>query len=142
MPENIITFETVTEKVIDGLARNFKDHEKAPKNENLLKTICRYAVKITDIYVLLDEKPEYWFDPVVIKQLMESDVYEPEMWLYTICGNMDNLEFLKVVVNFILSAEDVRKQKALEAERKRRNFEELEKKREQVRELMRMEGLL
>ena len=142
MSENIITFETVTEKVIDALAREFKDHEKAPKNENLLKTICRYAVKITDIYELLDEKPEYWFDPVVIKQLMESDVYEPEMWLYTICGNMDNLEFLKVVVNFILSAEDVCKQKALEAERKRRNLEELEKKREQVRELMRMEGLL
>lgn len=137
-----VTFETVTEKVIDGLAREFKDYEKAPKNENLLKTICRYALKITDIYELLDEKPEYWFDPVIIKPLMESDVYDPEMWLYTICGNMDNLEFLKVVVNFILSAEDVCKQRALEAERKRRNLEELEEKREQVREMMRMEGLL
>ena len=137
-----VTFETVTEKVIDGLVREFKDHEKAPKSENLLKTICRYALKISDIYVLLDEKPEYWFDPVVIKQLMESDVYEPEMWLYTICGNMDNLEFLKVVVKFILSAEDTCKQRALEAERKRCNLEEFEKKREQVRELMRMEGLL
>ena len=51
-----VTFETVTEKVIDGLAREFKDHEKAPKNENLLKTICRYALKISDIYELLDEK--------------------------------------------------------------------------------------
>lgn len=142
MPENIITFETVTEKVIDALVREFKDHEKAPKSEELVKTICRYAVKITDIYELLDEKPEYWFDPVVIKQLMESDVYEPEMWLYTICGNMDNLEFLKVVVNFILSAEDVCKQRALETERKRHNLEELEEKREQVRELMRMDGLL
>lgn len=137
-----VTFETVTEKVIDGLAREFKDHEKAPKNENLLKTICRYALKISDIYELLDEKPEYWFDPVVIKPLMESDVYEPEMWLYTICGNMDNLEFLKAVVTFILSAEDICKQRALEAERKRYNLEELEQKREQVRELMRMEGLL
>lgn len=137
-----VTFETVTEKVIDGLVREFKDHEKAPKNENLLKTICRYALKITDIYELLDEKPEYWFDPVIIKPLMESDVYEPEMWLYTICGNMDNLEFLKELVNFILGAEDACKQRALEAERKRRNLEELEEKREQVREMMRMEGLL
>jgi hypothetical protein len=137
-----VTFETVTEKVIDGLVKEFKDHEKAPKNENLLKTICRYAVKITDIYELLDEKPKYWFDPVVIKQLMESDVYDPEMWLYTICGNMDNLAFLKELVRFILSAEDVCKQKALEAERKHRELELLEKKREQVRELMRMGGLL
>lgn len=142
MPENIITFETVTEKVIDALVREFKDHEKAPESESLRTTICRYAVKITDIYDALEVKPEYWFDPVVIKQLMESDVYEPEMWLYTICGNMDNLEFLKVVVNFILSADDVCKQRALEAERKRHNLEELEEKREQVRELMRMDGLL
>lgn len=142
MPENIITFETVTEKVIDALVREFKDHEKAPESESLRTTICRYAVKITDIYDALEVKPEYWFDPVVIKQLMESDVYEPEMWLYTICGNMDNLEFLKVVVNFILSADDACKQRALEAERKRHNLEELEEKREQVRELMRMDGLL
>lgn len=127
--------QRITDKIINAISDKFKDHEKAPASESLRTTICRYAVKITDIYELLDEKPEYWFDPVVIKPLMESDVYDPEMWLYTICGNMDNLEFLKVVVNFILSADDVCKQRALEAER-------LEQKREQVRELMRMEGLL
>lgn len=127
--------QRITDKIINAISDKFKDHEKAPASESLRTTICRYAVKITDIYELLDEKPEYWFDPVIIKPLMESDVYEPEMWLYTICGNMDNLEFLKVVVNFILSAEDVCKQRALEAER-------LEQNREQVRELMRMEGLL
>lgn len=136
-------FQRITDKIINGLAnKTFKDHEKAPASESLRTTICRYAIKITDIYELLDEKPEYWFDPVVIKQLMESDVYEPEMWLFTICGNMDNLEFLKVVVNFILGAEDACKQRALEAERKRHKLEELEEKREQVRELMRMEGLM
>ena len=135
--------QRITDKIINGLSnKTFKNHEKAPESESLRTTICRYAVKLTDIYDALEVKPEYWFDPVVIKPLMESDVYEPEMWLYTICGNMDNLEFLKVVVNFILSADDVCKQKALEAERKCRNREELEKKREQVRELMRMEGLL
>lgn len=134
--------QRITDKIINAISDKFKDHEKAPASESLRTTICRYAIKITDIYELLDEKPEYWFDPVVIKQLMESDVYDPEMWLYTICGSMDNLEFLKVVVNFILSAEDVCKQRALEAERKRHKLEELEEKREQVRELMRMEGLL
>lgn len=127
--------QRITDKIINAISDKFKYHEKAPVSESLRTTICRYAIKITDIYKLLDEKPEYWFDPVVIKPLMESDVYDGEMWLYTICGNMDNLEFLKVVVNFILSADDVCKQRALEAER-------LEQKREQVRELMRMEGLL
>lgn len=135
--------QRITDKIINGLAnKTFKDHEKAPVSESLRTTICRYAIKITDIYNELEVKPEYWFDPVIIKPLMESDVYEPEMWLFTICGNMDNLEFLKVVVNFILGAEDACKQRALEAERKRHKLEELEEKREQVREMMRMEGLM
>ena len=135
--------QRITDKIINGLAnKTFKDHEKAPKSESLRTTICRYAIKITDIYNELEVKPDYWFDPIVIKPLMGSDVYDPEMWLYTICGNMDNLEFLKVVVKFILSADDACKQRALEAERKKHKLEELEQKREQVRELMRMEGLL
>lgn len=128
-----ITFESVTEKVIDGLVKEFKDHEKAPKSEKLVKTICRYALKISDIYELLDEKPDYWFDPIVIKQLMESDVYEPEMWLYTICGNMDNLEFLKVVENFLLTIED----RIRINNEQRRNLEE---KREKVKAMLREEG--
>lgn len=126
-----ITFESVTEKVIDGLVKEFKDHEKAPKSEKLLKTICRYALKISDIYELLDEKPDYWFDPIVIKQLMDADFYDADTWLFTICGEMDNLEFLKVVENYLLNIENI--------VRERQNLEE---KREQVRELMRMEGLL
>lgn len=126
--------QRITDKIINGLAnKTFKDHEKAPVSESLRTTICRYAIKITDIYNELEVKPEYWFDPVIIKPLMESDVYEPEMWLFTICGNMDNLEFLKVVVNFILGAEDACKQRALEAE-------QLEQKREQVRTILRDEG--
>jgi hypothetical protein len=127
--------QEITDVIVNGLSDKFKDHAYAPKSESLRTTICRYAVKITDIYNALEDKPEYWFDPVVIKQLMESDVYDPEMWLYTICGNMDNLEFLKVVVNFILSADDVCKQKALEAEK-------LEQKRALVREMLRDEGLM
>ena len=128
-----ITFETVTEKVIDGLVREFKDHEKAPKSENLVKTICRYALKISDIYELLEEKPDYWFDPVVIKQLMESDFYDGDMWLFTICGEMDNLEFLKEVENYLLSVED----RIAEREEQRRNLEE---KREKVKAILREEG--
>jgi hypothetical protein len=128
-----ITFETVTEKVIDGLVREFKDHEKAPKSENLVKTICRYALKISDIYELLEEKPDYWFDPVVIKQLMESDFYDGDMWLFTICGEMDNLEFLKEVENYLLSVDD----RIAEREEQRRNLEE---KRERVKAILREKG--
>jgi hypothetical protein len=128
-----ITFETVTEKVIDGLVREFKDHEKAPKSENLVKTICRYALKISDIYELLEEKPDYWFDPVVIKQLMDADFYDGDMWLFTICGEMDNLEFLKEVENYLLSVED----RIAEREEQRRNLEE---KREKVKAILREEG--
>lgn len=128
-----VTFESVTEKVIDGLVKEFKDHEKAPKSETLVKTICRYALKISDIYELLDEKPDYWFDPIVIKQLMESDVYEPEMWLYTICGNMDNLEFLKVVENFLLNIENIIAERAEQRQK-------LEEKREKVKAMLREEG--
>jgi len=128
-----ITFETVTEKVIDGLVREFKDHEKAPKSENLVKTICRYALKISDIYELLEEKPDYWFDPVVIKQLMDADFYDGDMWLFTICGEMDNLEFLKEVENYLLSVED----RIAEREEQRRNLEE---KRERVKAILREEG--
>ena len=129
--------QEITDVIVNGLSDKFKDHACAPKSEALRTTICRYAVKITDIYDALEDKPEAecWFDPVVIKPLMESDVYDPEMWLYTICGNMDNLAFLKELVRFILSAEDVCKQKALEAER-------LEQKREQVRAMLRDEGLM
>lgn len=133
MSENIITFDTITEKVIDGMVREFKDHEKAPKNEELVKTICRYALKISDIYELLEEKPDYWFDPVVIKQLMESDFYDADTWLITICGDMDNLEFLKVVENFLLNIEDI----VAEREENRRNLEE---KREQVKAVLRDMG--
>jgi len=128
-----ITFETVTEKVIDGLVREFKDHEKAPKSENLVKTICRYALKISDIYELLEEKPDYWFDPVVIKQLMDADFYDGDMWLFTICGEMDNLEFLKEVENYLLSVDD----RIAEREEQRRNLEE---KREKVKAILREEG--
>ena len=128
-----ITFETVTEKVIDGLVREFKDHEKAPKSENLVKTICRYALKISDIYELLEEKPDYWFDPVVIKQLMDADFYDGDMWLFTICGEMDNLEFLKEVENYLLSVDD----RIAEREEQRRNLEE---KRERVKAILREKG--
>ena len=128
-----ITFESVTEKVIDGLVKEFKDHEKAPKNENLVKTICRYALKISDIYELLDEKPDYWFDPIVIKQLMESDFYDPEMWLFTICGEMDNLEFLKVVENFLLNIENIIAERAEQRQK-------LEEKREKVKAMLREAG--
>lgn len=136
MTEEEFTQE-ITDVVVKGLSDKFKDHAYAPASESLRTTICRYAVKITDIYNALEDKPEAecWFDPVIIKPLMESDVYDPEMWLYTICGSMNNLAFLKELVKFILSTDDVCKQRALEAER-------LEQKREQVREMMRMEGLL
>ena len=128
-----VTFESVTEKVIDGLVKEFKDHEKAPKSEKLVKTICRYALKISDIYELLDEKPDYWFDPIVIKQLMDSDFYDADMWLFTICGEMDNLEFLKVVEHYLLTIEDI----VAEREENRRNLEE---KREQVKAMLRDMG--
>ena len=86
----------------NALVIQFKSHENAPENEELLKTICKYALKLTDIYDDLETKPDDWFDPSVIKPFMESDMYDPDIWLGTICNNEKNLSFLKEVVNFIL----------------------------------------
>lgn len=95
--------DVTSEPKVDIIIDKFKNSENAPESEFLIKTICQYAVKISNIYLVLDEKPEDWFDPIVIKTLMESELYNPDMWLNTICDNKKYLEFLKEIVNYLIT---------------------------------------
>ena len=136
------TLESITETVLNGIVREFKDHEKAPKSEEMLKTICRYALKISDIYELLEEKPDYWFDPSVIEPLTKWEKFDEKFWLFSIQLDMNNLAFLKDVIDFNLTVEDkINERKRIEKEREE-DRKRLEEKRAKVRVLLKDKGLL
>lgn len=133
----------ITETIINGLSNHFKDHPKVPQDEELRTLICEYAVKISDIYHLMKNKPDYWFDPSVIEPLMKWEKFDEKFWLFTIQLDMNNLAFLKEVINFNLTVDDKIKER-IDVSRKKRDEdrERLEEKRAEVRTMMKDMGLL
>lgn len=95
--------DATSDPMNDIVFDKFKDSENAPESESLIKTICKYAVKIDNIWRAMDEKPEDWFDPYIIKALMESEIYDPDMWLNTICANEKYLRFLREIVDYLIT---------------------------------------
>ena len=133
---------SITDTIVNGISDHFKDHPKAPQDKELRTLLCAYAVKISDIYHLLEEKPDYWFDPSVIEPLTKWEKFDEEFWLFSIQLDMNNLAFLKDVIDFNLTVEDkIKERERIEKEREE-DRKRLEEKRAEVRSMMREMGLL